>query len=143
VKDERRRRPRLRRRRRRPAKARSPTTTRTASTISTTRAPTRLQGPNPDPDRPGCPDGDFDKDGVFDHKDACPGEPQGMDPDPNRPGCPSGVDKHPPASDIGAARADRRRDSHSAISLKRRPRSAEKTDRLTEKGDLDADSLFA
>jgi outer membrane protein OmpA-like peptidoglycan-associated protein len=45
-------------------------------------------GPNPNPDHPGCPDGDDDRDGVFNHGDACPTEPAGLHADGARPGCP-------------------------------------------------------
>ncbi|MEZ4404998.1 MAG: hypothetical protein R3A52_00710 [Polyangiales bacterium] len=45
-------------------------------------------GPNPDPNRRGCPLADSDSDGVMDPDDQCPNEPQGANPDPNRRGCP-------------------------------------------------------
>ncbi|MBL8601850.1 MAG: OmpA family protein [Myxococcales bacterium] len=46
------------------------------------------QGPNPDPNRAGCPRGDRDSDGVFDDEDQCVDVAQGETPDPNRRGCP-------------------------------------------------------
>lgn len=50
--------------------------------------PTTPQGPNPDPNRRGCPAADTDSDGVFDHEDQCVSEPMGANPDPARRGCP-------------------------------------------------------
>jgi len=46
------------------------------------------QGANPDPSRPGCPDGDADNDGVRNSTDQCRDVPQGDHPDPARAGCP-------------------------------------------------------
>jgi outer membrane protein OmpA-like peptidoglycan-associated protein len=46
------------------------------------------KGPNPDPDRPGCPDGDDDQDGVLNRVDQCRMQHAGYHPDPARPGCP-------------------------------------------------------
>jgi outer membrane protein OmpA-like peptidoglycan-associated protein len=50
--------------------------------------PDVASGPNPDPDKPGCPDGDQDKDGVADHLDQCRAVPKGFHPDPAQLGCP-------------------------------------------------------
>ena len=46
------------------------------------------QGPNPDPERRGCPLGDRDGDGVLDPEDLCPTFPMGDEPNPERRGCP-------------------------------------------------------
>ena len=46
------------------------------------------QGPEPDPQRPGCPLSDRDRDGVMDREDLCPDVHKGPTPDPARRGCP-------------------------------------------------------
>lgn len=50
--------------------------------------PDTPQGPEPDPERPGCPLSDRDRDGVMDRDDLCPDVHKGPRPDPNRRGCP-------------------------------------------------------
>jgi outer membrane protein OmpA-like peptidoglycan-associated protein len=52
------------------------------------RCPAEPRGPTPDPERPGCPDGDGDKDGVLDSQDKCRDQAAGLYPDPAAPGCP-------------------------------------------------------
>jgi OOP family OmpA-OmpF porin len=46
-------------------------------------------GRNPDPERPGCPLPDADRDGVADTQDRCADTAQGLIPDDARPGCPA------------------------------------------------------
>lgn len=52
------------------------------------RCPEIPKGPEPDPDRLGCPLMDRDRDGVRDGDDLCPDLHKGPNPDPKRPGCP-------------------------------------------------------
>ncbi|MDP3278907.1 MAG: OmpA family protein [Deltaproteobacteria bacterium] len=52
------------------------------------QCPNEPAGSSPDPERPGCPDGDQDHDGVTDHRDECRTEPQGSTADPLHLGCP-------------------------------------------------------
>jgi len=50
--------------------------------------PSEPRGPNPDPQRTGCPDGDDDKDGVPNGVDRCRQQAFGANPDPVAMGCP-------------------------------------------------------
>jgi outer membrane protein OmpA-like peptidoglycan-associated protein len=54
------------------------------------RCPNEPRGPTPDPQRPGCPDGDDDKDGVSNGIDNCRQQQAGLHPDPVAMGCPLG-----------------------------------------------------
>lgn len=54
------------------------------------RCPTEPRGPTPDPQRPGCPDGDDDKDGVANGVDRCREQHLGFYADPAAMGCPLG-----------------------------------------------------
>ena len=50
--------------------------------------PDTPKGPEPDPERLGCPIYDRDRDGVRDGEDRCPDVHKGPSPDPERLGCP-------------------------------------------------------
>jgi outer membrane protein OmpA-like peptidoglycan-associated protein len=52
------------------------------------KCPEQPAGATPDPERPGCPDGDDDKDGVLNSQDKCRDQGPGLWPDPTAPGCP-------------------------------------------------------
>jgi outer membrane protein OmpA-like peptidoglycan-associated protein len=52
------------------------------------RCPAEPRGPNPDPQREGCPDADDDKDGVANGVDKCRDQAVGLYPDPVSMGCP-------------------------------------------------------
>ena len=55
--------------------------------------PDEHHGPNPDPQRRGCPRPDRDGDGVFDDEDACPDTRGDRSDDPTKNGCPPPPDR--------------------------------------------------